>query len=285
MLPTAGDLPIGPGWAYEMKWDGVRLVAATEGGWLRMRTRHGNDVSASRFPELVGLVDAFGDIILDGELAVFSGALLDFGAVLGRLRAGQWRVPKLSAAHPATVLVFDVMRLDGVDLRSRPYTERRATLESLVLPPGWVRTPVFDDGPATAAASLQHGLEGVVAKRLNSRYVAGRSRNWVKRRHTGVIDVTVIGWARRSSGGLSLLLAEPVPGGWTYVGRVTAPRALLDVLIPLAAESPAAAVPAQPGAVYWVRPMLLVEVTASSRTPDGRLRQARFRRARLDQLG
>jgi len=285
MLPTAGPLPAGPGWAYEMKWDGVRTLAAADGGVLRMRTRQGNDIPASHFPELTDLSEAFGDIIVDGELVVFTGELLDFGAVLGRLRAGQWRVEGLSAKHPATVLVFDVLRLDGADLRAQPYSERRGVLESLALPAGWVRTPVFDDGPATAAASLQHGLEGVVAKKLTSRYRSGRSTAWVKQRHAGVIDVTVIGWVRRPSGGLSLLLAEPAPGGWTYVGRVTAPRGLLDVLIPLAAASPAAAVPPQPGAVHWVRPQLLVEVTASSRAPDGRLRQARYRRARLDQLG
>jgi len=285
MLPTAGPIPAGAGWAYEMKWDGVRTISAADGGVLRMRTRQGNDIDPRRFPELAGLTEVFGDIIVDGELVVFTGDLPDFGAVLGRLRAGRPRVPGLAAAHPATVLTFDLLRLDGVDLRSRPYVERRATLETLVLPPGWVLTPVFDDGPATAAASLRHGLEGVVAKKLTSRYRSGRSTSWVKQRHSGVIDATVIGWVRRSSGGVSLLLAEPAPDGWFYVGRVTAPRALLDVLIPLAAASPAAAVPAQPGAVHWVRPLLLVEVTASSRAPDGRLRQARYRRARLDQLG
>lgn len=286
MLPTAGSLPVGPGWAYEMKWDGVRLVAGTDGSLLRMRTRQGNDILASRFPELTSLTEAFGDIIVDGELAVFTGDLLDFGAVLGRLRAGRWRVATLAEAHPASVLLFDVLRLDGVDLRAEPYSERRAVLDSLALPPGWVRTPVSQDGPAAAAAaSLEHGLEGVVAKRVNSIYVSGRSRNWVKQRHSGVIDATVIGWVRRASGGISLLLAEPTPDGWHYTGRVTAPRSLLDVLIPLAAASPAAAVPAQTGTVHWVRPQLLVEVTASSRSPDGRLRQARYRRARLDQLG
>lgn len=285
MLPTAGPLPAGPGWAYEMKWDGVRLVAASDGGLLRMRTRHGNDVPASRFPELAALTEAFDDIIVDGELAVFTRDLPDFSAVLGRLRAGHRRVPDLADAHPATVLLFDVLRLDDVDLRARPYIERRAVLESLVLPPGWVLTPVFTNGPATAAASLDHGLEGVVAKKLTSRYVSGRSRAWIKQRHSGVVDATVIGWVRRSSGGVSLLLAEPVRNGWHYVGRCTAPRGLLDVLVPLAAATPATAVPAQPGTVHWVRPLLLVEVTASSRSPEGRLRQARFVRARLDQLG
>jgi bifunctional non-homologous end joining protein LigD len=267
-----------------MKFDGVRTMAGVAEGMLEMRTRRGNDIRSSRFPELRDLTDATGEIILDGELTVFAGDMTDFGAVISRMRAGPRRVPSLAEAHPATVLVFDLLRLDGVDLRAHPYLERREQLEGLALPPEWVVVHAFDDGPATVAASLRHGMEGVVAKRLNSRYVSGRSKNWVKRRHEGVIDAVVIGWVRRSSGGLSLFLAEPSPGGLTFAGRCTAPASLLAVLVPLASASPEAAVPGPPRAVQWVRPQLEVEVTASSRRPDGRLRQPRFVRPRLDQL-
>lgn len=284
MLPVAGPLPLASGWAYEMKWDGVRTISGSSSGLLQMRTRRGNDIASSRFPELRDLTDAYGDIILDGELVVFTGDLPDFGAVLTRMRALPRRASALAEAHPATVLVFDLLRLDGVDLRARTYVERRGILEGLALPPDWVVPPRFTDGPATVAASMEHGIEGVVAKKLTSRYVSGRSRNWIKRRHEGVIDAVVIGWVRRASGGISLLLAEPAPGGLAYTGRCNAPVSLLAVLVPLATASPAAAVPAQPGAVQWVRPQLQIEVTASSRAPDGRLRQPRFVRARLDQL-
>lgn len=284
MLPTAGPLPTAPGWAFEMKWDGVRLTSGTERGVLYMRTRQGKAVAAAQFPELAEISTVDG-LILDGELTVFNGDRTDFGAVLRRLLARGHRAAILAESAPATVIVFDILRLGGEDLRRRPYEERRAALELLEIPADWVVPPVFDDGPATVAASLEHGLEGVVAKRRASRYSSGRSRSWVKQRHKGVVDATVIGWVRRASGGLSLLLAEPVPGGWSYVGRCTAPRGLVEALDPLAVRSPAAAVPAQPGVVQWVRPVLQVEVTASSREPDGRLRQARFVRARLDQLG
>lgn len=282
MLPTTGTLPTGPGWAYEMKWDGVRLIAGTERGVLHMRTRQGNAVPVDQFPELADIT-GLGDIILDGELTVFDGDRTDFGAVLRRLLARGHRAANLAEQHPATVLVFDVLRFGGEDMRRRPYEERRATLEGLELPEGWVVPPAFTNGPATVEVSLEHGLEGVVAKRLASRYSSGRSRNWVKQRHQGIIDAAVVGWLRRPSGGLSLLLAEP--GTLRYIGRCTAPRGLIEALAPLAVSSPAAAVPAQSGAVQWVRPVLQVEVTASSRDPDGRLRQARFVRARLDQLG
>lgn len=284
MLPTAERLPTGPGWVFEMKWDGVRLVSGTDRGVLQMRTRQGKAVSTDQFPELADLTDIDG-VILDGELTVFDGDRTNFGAVLARLRARGHRAAILAESAPATVLVFDILRLDGEDLRRRPFEERRAALEALELPADWVVPPVFSDGPATVAASLEHGLEGVVAKRRASRYSSGRSRSWVKQRHQGVVDTTVIGWVRRPSGGLSLLLAEPIPGGWSYVGRCTAPRGLVDALEPLATRDPVATVLAQPGVVQWVQPVLEVEVTASSREPDGRLRQARFVRARLDQLG
>lgn len=281
MLPTAGPLPTGPGWVYEMKWDGIRIVAGVRDSVLAMRTRQGNDIPPSRFPELAGI---HGDVILDGELTVFTGELTDFGAVMGRLRATRARA--LAEQNPATVVVFDVLRLDGADLRKRPYVERRAILESLDLPAAWVVPPVFEDGPATVEASLEHGIEGVVAKRLSSPYVSGRrSKHWVKSRHQSIIDTVVIGWLRRESGGLSLLLAEPTPDGLAYTGRCRAPRSLLEVLEPLAVPGPPVPLTVAPIGVQWVRPELQVEVAAASRSPGGRLRQPRFVRARLDQLG
>jgi bifunctional non-homologous end joining protein LigD len=279
MLPTAGPLPTGPGWAHEFKWDGIRAMCGSRAGSLRMQTRRGNDVSA-QFPEIGGTAV---DAILDGEIVVFTDESPDFGATLRRLRA---KLPSaLVETVPATMLAFDLLHLDGADLRGRPYEERRAALEGLTLPPGWVVPPAFSDGPATLAASIEHGLEGVVAKRLVSRYVSRRSRDWIKHRHQGAVDAVVIGWRRTSSGGISILLAEPGPGGLVHTGRCTAPRSLLEVLEPLAVTTPPVVVAAAPIGVQWVRPELRVEVVAGSRSPGGRLRHPRFVRARLDQLG
>jgi bifunctional non-homologous end joining protein LigD len=205
-----------------MKWDGIRVIAGTHRGQLRMRTRQGNDVPPSRFPELASLPDDFDGLTLDGELTVFDGQMPDFGAVISRLRAR----PGRAWAEPATVIVFDVLHLDGVDLRGSPYIERRAILEGLELPPLWLVPPTFSDGPAAVKASLEHGLEGVVAKRLTSKYVSRRSRAWIKHRHEGIVDAVVIGWRRTSAGGLSLLLAEQGPGGLVHTGRCTAPSSL-----------------------------------------------------------
>lgn len=285
MLPTAGRLPTATGWAYELKWDGIRAVLGSEGGRLLVRSRHGTDLT-EKFPELGPLAGILGPGgILDGEIVVFDGERPDWGATVGRLRATPRRAAALAEARPATLVAFDVLRLGRRNLRPRPYQERRALLEGLGLrAETWVVPPVSENGPSMMAASLVHGLEGVVAKKLNSPYVAGRSRLWVKERHTTVLDTAAVGWARRSSGGLTLLLAEEGPAGLVYVGRVTAPRVLVEALAPLAVRAPAVAVPGAGSGVQWVRPVLGVEVTAASRHPDGRLRHPKFVRARFDQL-
>jgi len=284
MLPTAGPLPTGPGWRYEFKWDGIRLVCGIHDGVLELRTRLGNDV-APKFPELHQILHALDDAILDGELVVLTDDRPDWGAVIRRRQAKPSAVRALAEVHPATVMLFDVLRLDGEDLRRRPYTERRAILESLELADGWVIPPVSDNGTAMMATSLEFGLEGVIAKRAASRYHSGkRGRDWIKVKHEDLIDTVVIGWERRASGGLTLLLAEQDAGGvLSYVGKCTAPRSLIEVLEPLATKAPPVAVSAR--GVRWVRPVLEVEVTAASRAPDGRLRQPRFVRPRVDQLG
>jgi bifunctional non-homologous end joining protein LigD len=283
MLPTAGPLPTGPGWRYEFKWDGIRLICGIDHGRVELLTRLGNDVAA-KFPELHGIT-AVGDAVLDGELVVLTDDRPDWGAVIRRRQAKLSAVRALAEGHPATVMVFDVLALDGEDLRRRPYTERRAILESLELTDGWVVPPVSSDGPAMIATSLEFGLEGVIAKRAASRYHSGRrGRDWIKVKHADLIDTVVIGWERRASGGLTLLLAErTAEGGFFYSGRCTAPRSLIEVLEPLATATPPVAVAAR--GVQWVRPVLEVEVTAASRAPDGRLRQPRFVRPRVDQLG
>lgn len=283
MLPTAGPLPTGEAWRYEFKWDGIRLVCGIHRGRMELRTRLGNDV-AEKFPELHQIVERVSDAVFDGELVVLNGDRPDWGAVIRRRQARASAVRALAESSPATVMVFDVLALGGEDVRRRPYMERRAILESLELAEGWAVPPVSVDGPAMMATSLEFGLEGVIAKRAASRYSSGhRTRDWIKIKHQGLIDTVVIGWVRRASGGLTLLLAEGTDDGLVYTGRCTAPRSLIKVLEPLATATPPVAVPAR--GVQWVRPVLEVEVTAASRAPDGRLRQPRFVRPRVDQLG
>jgi bifunctional non-homologous end joining protein LigD len=284
MLPMEGPVPSGPGWSHEMKWDGIRVMCGTRGVDLRIQTKSGKDAT-DRLPELADITGVLADAVLDGELVAFTGGRPDWGATMSRRLARPAGARALAEESPVHVLVFDLLRLGGADLVRRPYEERRGLLETLRLPGHWIVPPVFANGPATVAASLEHGLEGTVSKRLGSRYEPGRrSRNWVKHRHQAVIDATVIGWVRRESGGVSLYLAERAPGGWRYVGRCRAPRNLADVLAAFAADAPPVAVPGAPRGVHWVRPVIQVEVSAASREPDGRLRLPRFERVRLDDM-
>src|SRR5215475_1095031 len=167
MLASAGPLPTGPGWAYELKWDGVRALVDVSPAGMRIVSRRGNEVTPA-YPELAGLAQVAPDVLLDGEVVAFREGRPSFAALQTRMHVRSTAAARrLAAQTPVMYLAFDVLRLYGVDLTARPYTERRATLERLgVDGPQWTVPPSFDDGPATLAAAEQHGLEGVVAKRL-----------------------------------------------------------------------------------------------------------------------
>lgn len=295
MLAQTGDLPQGPGWGYEFKWDGVRALADIAGGAGRFYARSGTDITAA-YPELAPLPKTLDDALLDGEIVVLTGdGRPSFTALAERMHVRDpGRAARLAASMPVTYMIFDLLRIRGADLTGRSYRERREALEGLA-PAGahWAVPPSFADGPATRAAAEEHGLEGVVAKRLDSVYRPGiRSPDWVKVKIEVTRDFVIGGWrpgVRRIGG---LLVGVPArSGGLTFRGRVgggigaAAERELLAVLEPLRSDrSPFAdAVPREDarGAI-WVRPQIVVEVKYGQRTPDGRLRFPRFLRLRPD---
>ena len=171
LAALARELPADEGnWAAEMKWDGMRAIAYLRGsGDLRLRSRSGRDVTAG-YPDLAGLAAAAGNrqLILDGEIVAFRSGVPRF-ADLQRRMAAQRPGPRLASAVPATYLLFDVLHLDGQSLLHTPYWRRRELLEGLRLPgPGVDVPPGFPGaGQAALAASSQHGLEGIVLKRLD----------------------------------------------------------------------------------------------------------------------
>jgi bifunctional non-homologous end joining protein LigD len=170
-LTAAAQLPVGPDWSYELKWDGYRGVATVAGGRLDLRSRNGNAL-LPRFPELAALAAHVGrDAVLDGEVVVLGAdGLADFGALR---RPGARR----------TFVAFDLLELDGVDLSARPLRDRRELLAGLIVDalPLVLRSRPFDDGAKLLAFAERHGIEGVVAKREGSVYRwAERSRDWVK---------------------------------------------------------------------------------------------------------
>ena len=304
MLATAGALPAGPGWAYELKWDGVRALAVCDGGAPRLYARRGNEITGA-YPELAGLGAGLpAGTVLDGEIVVLDAdGRPSFAALAERMHVrGAARAGALAAATPVTYLIFDLLRLDGVDLVGVGYGQRREFLDELAVPLApagarWMVPPSFDDGSATLAACVEHGLEGVVAKRLTAPYRPGtRSPDWVKVKNEQTADYVVGGWrpGARAIGALLVGVPGPEPqsgGGLVYRGRVgggisaAAERELLATLRPLVipASPFGASIPLQDAATaIWVRPELVVEVKFGERTRDDRLRFPRFVRLRPD---
>lgn len=298
MLATAGTLPDGPGWAYELKWDGVRVLADRSPDRLTLQSRSERDITLT-YPELSGLADACPDMLLDGEVVAFVDGRPTFTALQPRMHVRDARRARaLQAKVPITYLIFDILRLYGVDLTSRPYVERRETLERLDLDVAHCTVPpVFDDGPATVAACHAQQLEGVVAKSLSSRYFPGaRSPEWIKVRTSHRQEFVVCGWQRGSGGRTnqigSLVLGYYGDGGaLLYAGQVgtgfTAPmlRTVQEMLEPLRQdESPFDEVLPAPDRkdVLWCSPEVVVMVEFLEWTPAGRLRFPSFQGIRDD---
>jgi bifunctional non-homologous end joining protein LigD len=301
MLATAGELPTEPGWAYEFKWDGVRAVGYVGHGRLRLLTRNDLEVACS-YPELEALTSLLGDrtAVLDGEIVALDAAgRPSFGRLQARMHV---RRPDelLLRRVPVAYYVFDVLYVDGRSLVGEPFGARRESLEGLGLT-GRVEVrvpPCFTevDGPSVLEVAADYGLEGVVAKRLTSRYEPGRrSRSWVKVPLVRTQEVLIGGWqpggGRRAGTVGSLLLGVPGDGGLRYAGKVGTgfTQAALDDLRrrlePLEQQRPpfADAVPAdQARRARWVRPELVGEVEFRDWTDDGRLRHATWRGLRPD---
>lgn len=291
------DLPTGPEWVYEVKWDGVRLLADTTGAHLRLLSRTGREVTVA-YPELADLAGIQG-AVLDGEVVAMVDGVPSFAALAERMHVRDpARARVLAERLPVTYIVFDVLRLYGVDLTARPWSERREVLERLgASGHAWQLSQVYDDRDALVAATLEQHLEGVVAKRRASRYVPGvRSPDWVKLAHRRTRTCLVGGWRPETSDDRrigALLIGVPVEGGGLrFAGRVgsgLASAAAQEQLAPLlhARRRPASpfvtTVPREDATgTTWVRPTLPVEVRYLGRTEGGRLRQPVFLGVRPD---
>jgi bifunctional non-homologous end joining protein LigD len=291
MLATLADeAPMVPGWSYEIKWDGIRALVGVEDGVVTLTSRLGNDLSG-RYPELAGLAAAVdAPVLLDGEIVAFDDAgRPSFEVLQQRMHvADTRRQAQFAAEAPVALMVFDVLWRDGELLVDAPYHDRRRVLTGLGLDgPNW-QTPAAvsgpEDGAAMLAASRELGLEGIVAKRIDSRYEPGkRSRQWLKVKHRKRQELVVGGWvegqgSRRGTIGALLVGYFDAAGDLHFAGRVGSgfrERDLArwrDLLAERAVDASPFATGALPRDARYVTPDLVVEVAFTEWTGDGRLR-------------
>jgi len=212
-----------------MKRDGVRALAFIDDGELRLASRTGRDITVA-YPELSALGPAAGrQLLLDGEVVAFDDGRPSFAQLQQRMHVtSAAQAARLSGQIPACYLIFDVLHADGHPLLHLPYAQRRPLLESLDLDAGSWQVPPSFTGYAAAdvlAASRDHGLEGIVAKRLDSPYQPGRrSPDWRKVKNFRRQEVVVGGWkpgeGNRAGQIGSLLVGVYGPRGLGYAGHV-----------------------------------------------------------------
>jgi bifunctional non-homologous end joining protein LigD len=289
MHPTLVDeVPKGPNW-HEIKWDGYRIGVYLDGGQVKVLTRNLHDWT-EKFPTIVKAVSGLDavDAVIDGEAFVADErGMSHFNLLQRALGRGRRR-------HEIMLAVFDLLWLDGEDLREKPLRQRRAALKKLVgeTPPDGM---VFSDAIEGDAGNLlsracAFGLEGVVSKRLDSPYRSGRREEWVKAKCIQTDEFIVIGYEPGGSyGGLgSLLLANAEDGKLTYAGGVgtgfnstsgPAVKRLLDAIV---ADKPPVPGLRIKGAVVWVEPEVVVEIEYRGWTGDRQLRHPSFQRVRED---
>jgi bifunctional non-homologous end joining protein LigD len=304
MLATSGALPDNGGeWAFEFKWDGIRVLLWIDGGRPRAVSRGGREITVA-FPELRELAAAVGSdqVLLDGELvALDESGRPRFSRLQHRMHVSEAKDAKRAASlNPASMIVFDLLHLNGRSLLDLPYDERRDQLEQLGLAgPSWGVTPSFtgEPGAAVLRTANELGMEGVVAKRRASTYRPGtRSHDWIKVKSQRSQEVIIGGWTdgqgERSATFGALLLGIPAArGALTYIGKVgtgftnSAREELLSKLksrtratSPFVDRLPAS----QERVAHWVRPDQVGEVRFSEWTPDGHLRHPVWRGIRID---
>ncbi|MET1002871.1 MAG: non-homologous end-joining DNA ligase [Acidimicrobiia bacterium] len=302
LRPMAATLattpPRGEGWAWELKWDGIRALGYADGGRIRLFTRNGRDIS-HRYPELrqVGVELGARDAVLDGEIVAFDDdGRPSFELFQRRMHVdGANAIRKMAQEVPVVYVLFDLLWLDGHSLMSEPYEERRAQLLGLGLTGSSWQTPPHEvgDGAATRDVSERFGLEGVVAKRLDSPYEPGRrSRSWLKLKNTTRQEFVVGGWMpgeKGRSGSIgSLLIGYYDDGVLCYAARVGSglrqrDLAELERLFERCARDTSPFTKGSvPKGARWVEPVLVVDVKFANWTAAGGIRAPVFLGYRTD---
>lgn len=297
MLAERAEAPFSrEGWLFELKYDGFRMIAARTARGPVLRLRGGSEASAT-FPELARAVAGLPcDAVLDAELVVNDErGHPSFGRLQERAHLSRrGDIDRAQVQRPATLYAFDLLALEGHDLRGLPLRERKAWLRRVLPPLGPLRycDHVEERGAELYAEARKLGLEGVMGKRADAPWRSGRSRDWLKVRGECTGDFAVVGYtlpsgARVGMGALDLALWDGAQ--FRYAGSVgtgLSDRELAELrarLEPQRRKAPAFAGEGVPGKRHvWVEPTLAVEVAYFEWTQGGVLRQPRFVRLRED---
>lgn len=289
------QVPAGGGWLYEIKWDGVRAMAHIENGRMRLTGRKGNDIS-TQYPELASIPETVHarSAILDGEIAVLDAAgRPSFERIQPRIMAsGGSAIANLARSRPAVFFAFDLLYLDGRDLRGMKLEDRKKRLVSVVQPSPLLRLSEHFDSHGAELLELarKQGLEGIVAKRTTSLYESARSRDWIKVKAVREQEFLLCGFTKgeRDYFG-ALLLGVWDNGRLHFAGSVGTgfDQRMMHRLHGLLVERTVAKSPFPhpvklPQEITWARPELVATVKFLEWTSEGRLRAPVFVGLRKD---
>ena len=311
MLAKPGKLPPdNDNYSFEIKWDGIRAICYIEKSKVKVISRNLKDIT-NQYPELAALANELGDhqeLILDGEIVAFDSAgLPSFSNLQHRMGlAGEKVIAEKSKKIPAHYIIFDILSLDNCLLLDKPYTERRTILENLKLTgPNW-QTPAYKmgDGHDILTASRKLGLEGIIVKKLDSPYQAGkRTGAWLKIKNQRRQELVIGGWvpgqgARQGSIGALLtgcynLTPEEAeklgdPQLLKYAGKVgtgftqATLTMLTKLLLPISRNTCPFAIDPKVKNSKFVDPVLIAEFEFTEWTPNHTLRHPSFKGLRDD---
>ncbi|MBJ7375621.1 DNA ligase D [Sphingobium sp.] len=294
LATLVNDVPVGNDWLHEIKFDGYRALAAVAGERVRIFTRSGLDWT-DKFQPLVRAIAALDlpPALIDGEIVAFGAdGNPSFSALQSVLKRGHGAQRDDTPFH---FFAFDLLALEGQDMKALPQIERKERLEALLKAtnsPIHVADHVIGVGEALFRSLCDAGQEGIISKRIDAPYRGDRTRNWVKVKCTRRQEFIIIGRSASSARGrpfASLLLAQHEGKALVYKGKVGTGfdadlMATLDkAMTPLETDKAPVDVPrTEARGATWLKPRLVAEIAFAEFTADGRVRHASFLGLRTD---